>query len=301
MNRFISTIKLVSFSGFLVFLLQINLFAQQSQHSNPSSSGNNYKYDRYRTGHSTLSEAADINYDWRNYKRNNDTRRDRYNRKNENHQRRDNRGFDDKYADRNDSRYNKRDKKSENYFHIDRSGRTLWDGKHWDVDEFPLKVYVKESSSEYYKPVYKDYVYYAFDVWKKADNRINYTFVNNSRVADVSVIFVENLGKKYKENYLGLTEYDIGRRNEIEYSKIQISLLKFGDEVVSDGEIKATVIHELGHAFGLGHSESERDIMYPFIDSNHTAKMNYNELSFGDKEAVRDAISLGEDEQFVSK
>ena len=61
---------------------------------------------------------------------------------------------------------------------------------------------------------------------------------------------------------------------------------KFSNEKVSDGEIKATIVHELGHAFGLGHSDSELDIMYPFIDSDHSGKMIYDELSRGDKEAI---------------
>jgi len=144
-------------------------------------------------------------------------------------------------------------------------------------------------------------VSYSFDVWKKADKRIDYTFVNSSRNADISVIFVEDLGRKYEENYLGLTEYDMNRDNEIEFSKIQISLIKFSNEKVSDGEIKATIIHEFGHAFGLGHSDSESDIMYPYIDSDHSGKMTYDELSRGDKEAIEDVIDLGDNEQYVWK
>ncbi|MFI5237578.1 MAG: matrixin family metalloprotease, partial [Ignavibacteriales bacterium] len=62
----------------------------------------------------------------------------------------------------------------------------------------------------------------------------------------------------------------------------------------------ATIIHELGHVFGLGHSDSESDIMYPYISPDHSSKMTYDELSRGDKEAVQDVIDLGND-QYVWK
>jgi predicted Zn-dependent protease len=169
------------------------------------------------------------------------------------------------------------------------------------MDAYPLKVYVRESSSRYYYSDYKDYVYYAFKLWQKSDSRIQYTFTNNSRDADIQFMFVENLGKKYEENYLGLTDYDVNGKNEIEQSTVQISLIKFGNEKVSAGEIKATIIHELGHVFGLGHSENEKDIMYPYISSNHTSKKTYDELSIGDKQAIKDAIDLGNEEKYVRR
>lgn len=283
---------------FLFLLLLGTLsFAQKSNHNKPESSGNRHKYNNNYASNSTLSEAADYhNYNQRqnNYDRhrdNYDIRKDSYPReiKNKN----------DQYTYNKENRRNRNGNDSKNYFHIDKSGSSLWDGKHWDISEFPLKVYVQETSSKYYKSSFKDYVSYAFEVWEKADNRINYAFTNNSRNADIKILFVENLGKKYDENYLGLTEYDTNRNNEIESSKIQISLLKFGSDVVTDGEVKATIIHELGHAFGLGHSDNEKDIMYPYIDPKHSDKLTYNELSRDDKEAVRDVINLGNKEQYV--
>lgn len=189
--------------------------------------------------------------------------------------------------------------RTDNYFHIDKSGKTLWDGKHWSISSFPLNIYVQESTSPYYKTLYKAYVIYALNVWKIADSRINYSFVNSKSAADISVIFIEDLGDKYNEDYIGLTEYDINKDKEIDFSKIQISLTKFDDEVVSDGEIKATIIHELGHAFGLGHSSNEFDIMYPYIDPDNSPQMHYNELSGGDCEAIEDAINLVIKEQLV--
>jgi predicted Zn-dependent protease len=281
--------KLVSIFAIILSLL-INssiLFSQQSQNNRPQSSGNKKIYKQYQSHKSTLGKPANItNHERKDFTVN---RKENINRKIRNKEK--------NYTVR---REKSNFTKSENYFHIDKSGNTLWDGKHWDLDEYPLKVYVKESSSRYYKSAYKEYVKYAFNVWQKADNRIKYIFTNNSRDADVEFVFVENLGKMYEENYLGLTEYETNRDNEIEYSKVQISLLKFGKETISAGEIKATIVHELGHAFGLGHSKSENDIMYPYISSDHSSKMTYNELSRGDKEAIVDVIDLGKD-QYVWK
>jgi predicted Zn-dependent protease len=267
----------------VILFASANIIGQNSQNIKHKSSVNKNKFRSYETSNSILSQPSGSNS---NKKTNKD--------------------FVDKQPENNKRDYKKnRDtglkNNSTNYFHIDKSGESLWDGKHWDMGEYPLKVYVKENSSKYYKSSYKEYVSYAFSVWQKADSRIEYVFTNNSRNADIEFVFVENLGKKYEENYLGLTEYDTNTNKEIEHSKVQISLLKFGNEKVSAGEIKATIIHELGHAFGLGHSGSETDIMYPYISSDHSSKMTYDELSKGDKEAIKDVIDLGSDEQYVWK
>ena len=202
---------------------------------------------------------------------------------------------------RNRSTTNTKESHPENYFRIDRTSNSLWDGKHWEESRFPLNIYVKGSDSRYFKTSYKDYVKYAMDVWRKADDRIQYNFVKSIDDADIAVIFVENLGDEYEENYLGLTDYDTDRYKKIAFTKIQISLLKNGNEKISAGEIKATIIHELGHAFGLGHSDNKKDLMYPYISPEHTSEMTYDELSIGDKLAIKDLIDLSFSKRYVLK
>ena len=282
--------------------------AQVHSYNQKPDASNSYHYEYYdNNSNSTLSEASN-RYD---HSYNNEDFLDKYNREryskrkdyySDNYKRNDyHRKNKRTYNDRNNNNYSNHETRSENYFHIDRSGGTLWDGKHWKISDFPLKIYVKEISSKYYKPGYKKYVKYALDEWRMADDRINYTFVNSDREADISIFFVEDLGKKYHEDYLGLTDYKTNKDNIIEYSKIEISLLKFKRELVSEGEIKATIVHELGHAFGLGHSKNDLDIMYPYINPDHTSDMNYTELSKGDKEAIKDVISLGDKELYLSR
>lgn len=184
---------------------------------------------------------------------------------------------------------------SENYFHIENDENSLWNGRHWNKNNFPLKVYIKESHSKYFKPIYNDYIKYALEVWGKADNRISYKMVSSPDSANVIIRFVENLKQKYDENYLGLTKTEFSTDNNYEISKadVQLSLLKLTNKKIADGEMKATTVHEMGHVLGLGHSENDKDIMYPYIDPLWNKDLDYKELSSGDYLAIHSLTDLG--------
>jgi predicted Zn-dependent protease len=183
---------------------------------------------------------------------------------------------------------------SYNYFRIDKTGRSLWNGKHWKPEDYPLSIYVKSNTTNNYKILFRNYVDYALSIWEKADPRIKFKYVSNTRDADIVIIFEENLVEKYDDNYLGITDYKLRPVDKkIQKSFIEIGLLKFNNEPVSDGEVKATIIHELGHALGLGHSDNEMDIMFPFINPFSSSDMHFNELSGGDIEAVKSVVNLG--------
>jgi predicted Zn-dependent protease len=182
---------------------------------------------------------------------------------------------------------------SENYFRIDKSDSSLWNGRHWSWQSYPLKIYVKYSASKYYRPLYRDYIEYAFKEWEKADNRITFVFVHSSDSADIIIRFVDNLTKIYDENFLGLTETDYNKYKNITRADVQLGLLKFNNEKITDGEMKATIIHEMGHTLGLGHSSNDKDIMYPYINPEWDAYTNFNDLSSGDYLAIKALTDLG--------
>ena len=47
-----------------------------------------------------------------------------------------------------------------------------------------------------FKPIYKQYIDYAFRVWEKADNRIKFEYVSSASNADITFTFEDNLMDK---------------------------------------------------------------------------------------------------------
>ena len=100
---------------------------------------------------------------------------------------------------------------------------------------------------------------------------IIFKYVSNENDAQIRVYFVNQIPSNlYADSAAGLTQaigYNNGRLGG---AKIWIAdYTKYGK--LTDDEVYTSMLHELGHAIGLGHSKNPNSIMYP--STKYTSRM----------------------------
>jgi tetratricopeptide (TPR) repeat protein len=138
---------------------------------------------------------------------------------------------------------------------------------HWNLSKMPVKVYIENAVNV---EGYQTYYYYmaqsAVATWIKASeqNTLSATFVNNPEDANITIRFVPQIANGTSNNtyLIGLATPKI-QGYTMNTCDVQIRAANLTGASYSQTEIFSTILHELGHAFGLwGHSTKVSDIMY---------------------------------------